>query len=416
MSNPKLIEAFTFASNSDWPRVVAAARLAVASDPEDASAHALLALGLAHMEQGREAVEAGRRAVALAPEMAFTHYAHGWALLEYDDSRSAERAAREALRLDPGPDEHALLAHAFSRQHRWTEALDMAERGLEVDPEHEGCANFRALALTSLGRVEEAHEALHGSLNFDPDNAYSHANRGWLLLRQAKAEEAIESFRTALRLDPAMDWARQGIIEAMKARSAVYRLILRYSFWSNSLSVRARWIIIIGLYFGSRVARGLLRQYPALWPILAPAIAGYVVFVFGSWISDPLSNLFLRLNPVGRLALSRFETRASDVVGVCVLLSFAAWGVFLFTGSSSAAMVGLVSALLLIPIGGAVRSHGTRAWRPMAIAAALLIIFAVLTVVSVVLQRPGSEGIVATMILAAIVWSWLANVVMTKYQ
>jgi len=56
--------------------------------PRIATAHALLALGLAHLEQGREAVEAGRRAVALDPDMAFAHYAHGWALLEHDDSRS----------------------------------------------------------------------------------------------------------------------------------------------------------------------------------------------------------------------------------------------------------------------------------------------------------------------------------------
>jgi tetratricopeptide (TPR) repeat protein len=315
MSNGKLTEAFTFASNADWPRVVAAARQAVASDPEDASAHALLALGLAHLDQGKDAVTAAQRAVALAPEMAFAHYALGSALLEHGDAKAAERAAREALRLDPGPDEHALLAHAFSRQQRWAEALDAADRGLAIDPEDQSCANFRALALTNLGRIDDANDVVHGSLAFNPDNAYSHANRGWLLLRQSKVEDAVESFRTALRLDPTMDWARQGIIEAMKARHPFYRLILRYSFWSNTLTVRTRWLIFMGLYFASRVARQVLRENPSLWPILGPALVGYIVFVFGSWIADPLSNLFLRLNPVGRLALSRFETRTSTVIG-----------------------------------------------------------------------------------------------------
>ena len=415
MSNPKLSEAFTFAAHADWPRVVAAARQAVTSDPEDASAHALLALGLAHLDQGREAVEAGRRAIALDPEMAFAHYAHGSALLEYDDARGAEKAAREALRLDPGPDEHALLAHAFSRQQRWADALEMAERGLEIDPDDQACANFRALALTHLGRVEDAHEAVRGSLAFDPENAYSHANRGWLLLRQSNVDQAVDSFRTALRLDPTMDWARQGIIEAIKARHPVYRLMLRYSFWTSSLTVRTRWLIFMGLYFASREARMLLRRNPALWPILGPAIAGYVVFAFGSWIADPLSNLFLRLNPAGRLALTRFEIRASNVIGVCLLTSLVAWGVFAVTGASTAAVLGIVFGLLLIPIGGAVKAHGTRAWRPMAIAAVLLFVFAVLTVVSAALHRPGTEGIMVAMILAAIVWSWLANVVLTKY-
>ena len=108
---PMLDAAFTFASHDDWPRVVSAARDALASDPDEPSAHALLALGLAHLGQSREAVEAGRRAVARDPEMAFAHYAHAWALLEDDDSTRAERAAREALRLQPGANEYGLLAN-----------------------------------------------------------------------------------------------------------------------------------------------------------------------------------------------------------------------------------------------------------------------------------------------------------------
>jgi tetratricopeptide (TPR) repeat protein len=415
MSNPKLAEAFTFASNSDWPRVVPAARQAVASDPEDASAHALLALGLAHLEQGQEAVAAGRRAVALDPDMAFAHYAHGWALLEHDDVKGAEQAAREALRLDPGPDEHGLLSHAFSRQHRWAEALEMAEGGLEIEPEHQGCANFRALALTNLGRVDEADAALHGSLAFDPDNAYSHANRGWLLLRQSKVDHAVESFRTALRLDPSMDWARLGIIEAMKARSGVYRLFLRYSFWSNSLTARTRWLFFMGLYFLSSLARNLLRQNPALWPVLAPLLAAYVIFVLGSWVSDPLSNLFLRLDSVGRLALNRFETQASNVVGLCLLISLAAFTMYLLTNVSTAAVVGVVSGLLLIPIGGAAKADGTRAWRPMALAAAILVAFATVAVLASALGWSSGNGMFAAVIVAAVLWSWIASFLLTKY-
>src|ERR687895_2632988 len=64
-----LAAAFAFASHGDWARVVPAAKEALASDPQHAGAHALLALGLAHLEQGREAVDAGRRAVALDPEL-----------------------------------------------------------------------------------------------------------------------------------------------------------------------------------------------------------------------------------------------------------------------------------------------------------------------------------------------------------
>ena len=196
---PSLDAALTLAAHGDWPRVVPAARQVLAGDPDDATAHALLALGLAHLEQGREAVEAGRSAVALAPDLAFAHYAHGWALLEHDDMKAAERAAREALRLEPGADAHALLAQVHIRQRRWQDALDTAERGLNVDPEHQGCGNLRALALTSLGQTDAATSVLHEALATDPDDAYAHANRGWLLLRESRVEDALESFRAALR-------------------------------------------------------------------------------------------------------------------------------------------------------------------------------------------------------------------------
>jgi cytochrome c-type biogenesis protein CcmH/NrfG len=104
MTESMLDAAFTFAAQDDWPRVVTSAREALASQPEEASAHARLALGLANLGQAREAVEAGRCAVALDPELPFAHYAHGWALLG-DDTKNAERAAREALRLQPGADD-----------------------------------------------------------------------------------------------------------------------------------------------------------------------------------------------------------------------------------------------------------------------------------------------------------------------
>ena len=228
MATAPLASAFAFASHGDWERVVPSARQALSADPQNAEAHALLALGLAHLEQAREAVQTGRRAVALDPESPFAHYALGWALLEHDDTSAAERSAREALRLDPDGSSYALLGHVLARQRRWQEALETAGRGLQVEPEHAGCANVRAMALGSLGRGEEARRAVTGVLTLDPDNAYAHANHGWLLLRQAKPDEALESFRAALRLDPSLDWARSGIIEALKARRGLYRLMLRY--------------------------------------------------------------------------------------------------------------------------------------------------------------------------------------------
>ncbi|MDB5311521.1 MAG: tetratricopeptide repeat protein [Gemmataceae bacterium] len=46
---------------------------------------------------------------------------------------------------------------------------------------------------------------------------------GWALLHARQPAEALTHFREALRLDPTNEWARDGLIEALKARYWVYR-------------------------------------------------------------------------------------------------------------------------------------------------------------------------------------------------
>ena len=408
--------ALAFASHGDWPRVIPAAREALAADPDDPIAHALLALGLSHLEQGKGAVEAGQRAVALAPDASFTHYALGWALLERGDASAAERAAREALRLDPDGHGYALLAQVHVRQKRWTDALEAAESGLHLEPEHPGCANLRALALGVLGRSDAASAVMDDVLAMDPDDAYGHANRGWLMLRQSRPQEALESFRSALRLDPTLDWARLGIIEAMKARSLFYRLVLRYQLWAGSLTTRAQWFLILGLFFGGRIVRGILRANPGLWPVLGPLMAIYLALVFGSWVADPLSNLLLRLNPIGRLALNRAETIASSIVGGCLAAAAIGVAAFAITGRGGWLVLTFVGGFLLIPVGGAAKGFGTRAFRPLLIAAALLAACGLGAVALSFTQTSAGGLLFGLFLLGTFVYAWVANFLLIKYQ
>jgi len=407
--------ALAFATHADWPRVVASARQALTAEPEDALAQALLALGLAHLEQSREAVEAGRRAVALAPELSFAHYALGWALLEHAEMKAAERCAREALRLDPDSHGYALLAQVHVRQKRWAEAIEAAEEGLQIDPEHAGCANLRALSLGALGRSDEAAAAMSNVLAVDPDDAFGLTNRGWLMLRQSRPQEALQSFREALRLDPTLDWARTGIIEALKARSALYRVVLRYELWVGSLTARAQWFLILGLFFGGRVVRASLRADPALWPVLGPVMALYIVVIFGSWIANPLSNLLLRVNPFGRLALSRAEKIASNVVGGCLLTAAFSLVAYATTSNAGWIVLTIVGVFLLVPIGGAARAHGSRAFRPLLIAAVLLGTCGTASALLVFLGVQAGNLLFAAFLLGTVVYAWGANVLLTRY-
>ena len=257
---------------------------------------------------------------------------------------------------------------------------------------------------------------MHDALAFDPDNAYAHANRGWLLLRESKVEEALESFRAALRLDPTMEWARTGIIEAMKARNGPYRLILRYQLWTGSLGTRALWGFVIGFFFVSRISRAMMRENPSLWPVFGPLVALYVLVAFGSWIAHPLSNLLLRLNPIGKLALNRAETATSNVVGACLASAAVAGLLFAATSATPWLILAIVSAMLLIPVGGAGRAHGTRAWRPLSIAVLILGACGAGAVMLAFAGASAGSTLFVAFLVGIFLYSWSASYLLLKYQ
>ncbi len=178
---------------------------------------------------------------------------------------------QEALRLDPyNAGYHGMLSQVHVNQRRWTDALAAAERGLEVEPENVLCNNLRAMALVGLGRKQEAGQTITASLARDPDDPFTHANQGWTLLEQRQPRQAMEHFREALRLDPNCQWARQGIVEAMKAHHFVYRVMLSYFLWMGKLDSRVQWAIIVGAFFLPRILGGIVKAAPALAPFYWP--------------------------------------------------------------------------------------------------------------------------------------------------
>ena len=81
----------------------------------------------------------------------------------------------------------------------------------------------------------------------------THANQGWALLHRGNYQRALEHFREALRIDPELDWARAGIVEALKAHHFIYRQMLRFFLWIGRQARVAQWVIILGILFGPRM-------------------------------------------------------------------------------------------------------------------------------------------------------------------
>lgn len=400
-------------------------RQALAQEPDEPYAHALLALCLSKREQFDAATQEAHQAIHLAPDFGFAHYALAWVL---DDRRrwgEALAAIKEALRLEPEDADYcALEAQIYFNQRLWPTALKAAERGLRSEPDHVACTNLRAMALVKLGRKAEAGATIDAALARNPDDAVTHANRGWSYLEQHEPQKALEHFREALRLDPENEWARLGIIEALKARNIIYGLMLRYFLWMTKLSAGWQWGVIIGGYLGNRLLVSASHEHPDLRPWLLPLRILYIAFVLLTWTAVPMFNLLLRLSRFGRLALSREQIVASNWVGLCVLLTVISLMGCLVVGFDSPLLLGaLVFGLLIIPMAGTFQCGEGWPRRVMAAYTAAMALIGVtmlgLEVLSAVQGgsaggsarqfREWLGGLMGLFLLAAFISPWAAN-------
>ena len=349
--NPHLQRALMLLEQSRYDMAEDELRKLLASDPDDAMAHAVLALTLARSKKYADAVAEAENAIHLAPDQPFVHYAHSVALSERNDKSQAVKAVETAIGMDPyNVNFFAQLAQLKFGMREWQAAQEAAEAGLDLDPEDVACTNLRAMALVKLGKSIEAGDALGTALKRAPEDAFSHANMGWSFLEQNKPEQAMEHFREALRLDPEMEWARAGIVEAMKARYFLYRLMLNWFLWMVKLKQKAQAGVIIGMFVGYNLLRRVANNNPDWAPWIWPILIAYIAFAVMTWMASPLFNLVLRTSKFGRLALSDEEIRTSTWVGLCVLGSLSMLGCYFVTGSATFLQTAFACALIIPPL------------------------------------------------------------------
>jgi tetratricopeptide (TPR) repeat protein len=377
------------------------------TDPYDAPSRSLRALCLAELGRMDEAEAEGRRAVDDEPELAYGHWALGHVLADAGKHAEALACAREAAVLDPGnADAHALAARCLAERKDWAGALAAADRGLEGEPDHPGCANLRAVALQVL-RSPEAEQAFIDASATDPGNAFARAGRGWQALHAGGAPDAaLPHFYHALEIDPGQEWARQGLTTALKARNPVYRVMLRYFLWMDSLSPRTRWMVIVGGVVGYNFLRRVREAQPALGPFIAPLLVAYGVFVLMTWAADPLFDALLALDQKGRAALDRGRVLAGAAVAVLLVAAIGAGVAGLVTGEDRLLSAALATGILVIPTSGALKMRsGWPRWVMGAYTAAVAAVGAV----GVATWNTGGDDLVLLSILGGVVGSWLAT-------
>lgn len=325
----------------------------LANEPDVGEAHALLALcWLEDRDRWHDATREAEQAIHLEPDNGMAHYVLACVFNKRERLSEAKGAILEAIRLDPGQCTfHALHASLLIQTNQWKEALEAANIGLSLDPEDVSCANLRSFALERLGRTQDALLESEKAVSRAPDSGHAHAMRGWALLNNGRYKEAQLAFREALRLEPTNEFARSGMIQALNSNNVIFRMMFRFYSFASRLGTASQWVLIFGLFFGTRFLQAFANANPQWQPFVLPITIVYLLFCMLSWIVNPIFNAFLRVHPFGKYLLSRKEVWASTIVGLLLVCSLLIAVVFASLGDWFGAFVmGTVPIYMTIPV------------------------------------------------------------------
>ncbi len=349
---PQFARALVLIQQDRYEQALGELQLHLGQHPEDGDAHAQMAHCLLQLERYDEAQQQAQQAIHLAPDESIGYGVLAEVLTTRNRLPEAEQAVELALQMDPHnpADLFGLKAIISAKREKWREAIAAADAGLAVDPDNLVCLNARAQAQTMLGDRAGAARTVEDALRKNPDDPWIHANQGWACLHANQPTQAAEHFREALRLDPDLDFARAGIIEALKARNFLYRWMLQYFLWMSRMPGQYRWGIVIGMYVLFRFLSGLGRNNPALQPYVMPILFLYIGFALLTWLSYPLFNMLLRFDRFGRHALNNDQRSGANLLAATLAVALAFIIGFFAIGAEYLLTGAIVFGLLSLPV------------------------------------------------------------------
>lgn len=234
--------------------------------------------------------------------------------------------------------------------------------------------NLRAVALTKLGRKQEAATTISEVLRRDPENAITHANMGSKLLHEGRAKEAGNSFREALRLEPGNEWRGRGPDSSAAPRPATpfTGSSCGTPFFMGRLNPQVQFGLMVGMFFLSLPRAGGHKVQSHSRAMAAGCSSRTPLVVVSTWLADPLFNLLLRVHPLGRHAVNGREKWQGTVLGFYILLTFACLGLWLSMRAedllfAAAALIfagmPMTSAIILPTVWAASSCGALAAWR-----------------------------------------------------
>ncbi len=381
-------------------------RQALANEPNDVESLYFLALSQLQQNRADDGLQTIASGIALEPEASELHALKAGILSQLRKPKEAMAAAQTAVELAPDSD-YALTARAsvWAAKQEWRKAEEDARKALELNPENSGAANLLAHTLRLQNRQGETADQIAYMLSRDPEDADTQSAAGWAALQRGDHKAAETHFLEALRLEANNEAAREGLKEAFKARSPIYRLYLSYCFFMQRFTAGKQWLIIIGLIVGVRVARAVLPP-----PLALAVIVFYFLFVLWVHVARAVGNFQLSLDRFARHALSRAETWEAWCVGGGVILGLPLFVLGISLGWEIPLIVGLGLVALSFPLAYVFTNQSHIGRWVFGGAAVVVACSAVAVLLPSVFGKDLSAGLGGIGLLAVVAVTWLANV------
>ena len=185
--------------------------------PGDSEAHYYLGNALHDTGQAGEAAEAYRRALAIRPSFPEAYDNLGSALRDLGKASDAMACHRQALALNPALAEaHNNIGNLLLELGERDQAIASYRRALELRPEFAAALASLANAHTARGEFAEAIARYQQAVQIRPDLTEAHNRLGNLLMRTNRAAEAADCYRKVIALHPQQAEAQSNLGNALR--------------------------------------------------------------------------------------------------------------------------------------------------------------------------------------------------------
>lgn len=309
----------------------AEAALVLQSNPNDADALQIIGHCRLDNRQTDEAIRIFEQCIGIDASNDYLFYLLAFAWYQKNKMDKSLQYLHQAIYLFPGQSGYyALLANIYILQKKYSQALDAADKGLQLNARDLACLNARSKAMLRLNMPDEAMESIDKALTIDPEDAQTHISSGWVYLEKNEPQQALLHFREALRINPNSQYAKTGYKTALKCNLRLYRWLLQYHLWMSRQSRILRFGLIIGIWLLVCFFSGDNHAGKTAETAGNVILCLYILLVLFTWLGHTLANIYLLFSRNARFALDHQEKWNAILVAITfgVALVFCFYGVF----------------------------------------------------------------------------------------